>query len=149
MLIELNNENVEIDDNIVDEIIILNNKGYTTFACCGGHVDRECYLIDVVFKEPYGLKLEPPNGFKWYKNVGLEFYIHKNKSKCLLKYENAMIEFKKWVKDLPNNDGDDILPFNRIKTDSDYIFSVAEQHGKVILHKDGKPVFTITKYDEK
>lgn len=149
MLIELSNENVEIDDNIVDEIIMLNNKGYTTTACCGGHVERQAYLISVVFKEPYGLKLEPPIGFKWHKNRGVEFYIHKNKSKCLLKYENAMAEFRKWVVDLPNNDGDNILPFNRIKTDSDYIFSVVEQHGEVILHKDDKPVFKIMKYDEK
>ena len=147
MIIELNNENVEIDDNIVDEIIMLNNKGYTTTACCGGHVDRQAYLIAVVFKEPYGLKLEQPIGFKWHKNIVVEFYIHHNRSKSLFKYENAMIEFRKWVKELPCNDGDNILPLNKIKTDSDYIFSVVEQHGEVILHKDGKPVYTITKYD--
>lgn len=44
MLIELNKEKVEIDDNIVDEIIMLNNKVYTTTTCCGGHVDRQTYF---------------------------------------------------------------------------------------------------------
>lgn len=91
-----------IDDNIAEEIVILNDKGYITTACCGGHLDKDIHLITVVFDKNYNL--EPPKGFRWVKKgLVLLFYITPNGYKPTEKYNKEMIIFKQWVKDLPKN----------------------------------------------
>lgn len=96
------NELVFIDDTIAEEIVMLNDKGYTTMACCGGHLEENIHLITVVFDKNYNL--EPPKGFKWVKKgLVLMFYIHFNRYKPTEKYNKALINFQQWVKDLPKN----------------------------------------------
>lgn len=60
-----------------------------------------------------------------------------------------MIEFKKWVREIPNNNGDNIIPFNIIKTEPKYILDATNSHDEVILSINDKPAYVIMSYDEK
>ncbi len=42
---------------------------------------------------------------------------------------------------------DSLIPFEMMSSDQDYIFSVVEKNGQVILLKDNKPAYIILKYD--
>ena len=43
---------------------------------------------------------------------------------------------------------DSLIPFDSLKTNIDYVFSVVDKNGKVVLLKDNKPVYIVLKYDE-
>lgn len=102
MKLKLKNVNgiVFIDDTIAEEVAMLNDKGYKTMACCGGHLDQDIHLITIVFDKNYNL--EAPKGFRWTKKgLVLIFYKTPNSYKPTDKYKKEMIIFKQWVKDLP------------------------------------------------
>lgn len=56
----------EIDNNIVDNIILLNNKGYKTVACCEGHKESKIFDLYIMFMNE--LNVEVPEPFKLSKN---------------------------------------------------------------------------------
>ncbi len=43
---------------------------------------------------------------------------------------------------------DSLIPFDKIKTDADNVFSIVEKNGKVVLLKDNQPLYIILKYEE-
>lgn len=42
---------------------------------------------------------------------------------------------------------DSLIPFEKIKNDSDSVFELVEKNGKVVLLKDNQPAYIVTKYD--
>lgn len=93
---------VEIDNNIAEDVVLLNEKGYNTVSSCGGHIDKGIYLINIVFDKDY--QIQPPKYFKMNvkkRFTGLEFYLNASKPKKEEKYNLALQEFKRWVRDLP------------------------------------------------
>lgn len=43
---------------------------------------------------------------------------------------------------------DSLISFNTLRTDLDYVFSVVEKNGKVVLLKDNQPAYILMKYDK-
>lgn len=91
---------VEIDDDILIHIKTLNDKGYTTLACCSGHIDSphfQCYILFGVDFDKSNL----PNNYV-YKNRfnSIEYYIPKKE------WESKSYEEKK---DIMINAWDDLL----------------------------------------
>lgn len=97
--VKVNGELIDIDDNIADDIVMLNEKGYTTIACCGGHSDREVYMMSIVFDKIYAFEL--PKGFKLDKHRNIWFNYPQSTKKREDKYNRQVEIFKQWVKDLP------------------------------------------------
>lgn len=42
---------------------------------------------------------------------------------------------------------DSLIPFDRLRTDLDSVFSVVERNGRIVLLQDNRPVYIILKYD--
>lgn len=42
---------------------------------------------------------------------------------------------------------DSLIPFDTLRTDLEFVFSVVEKNGKVVLLKDNKPAYILLKYD--
>jgi len=42
---------------------------------------------------------------------------------------------------------DSLIPFERMKTEAEKVFSIVEKNGKVVLLKDNQPAYVILKYD--
>ena len=42
---------------------------------------------------------------------------------------------------------DSLIPFDTLRTDLEFVFSVVEKNGKVVLLKDNKPAYILMKYD--
>lgn len=68
-----------IDPNIREIIIELNNKGYETMFCCGGHTNEIYTEIYVVIKRNENIdrvinNIEPPDGFYINLENGEEIY---------------------------------------------------------------------------
>ncbi len=40
-----------------------------------------------------------------------------------------------------------LIPFDIVRADADYVFSVVEKNGKAVLLKDNKPFYIIVKYE--
>jgi antitoxin Phd len=40
-----------------------------------------------------------------------------------------------------------LIPFDILRADADYVFSIVEKNGKAVLLKDNKPFYIIIKYD--
>lgn len=76
----ITNEILEkIDENIREIIIELNNKGYKTVFCCGGHNDELYTEIYIVIKRNEHVdnvinNIEPPDGFYIKIEDGQEVY---------------------------------------------------------------------------
>ncbi|HOF27401.1 MAG TPA: hypothetical protein PK761_01540 [Clostridia bacterium] len=43
---------------------------------------------------------------------------------------------------------DSLIPFEMLNTDQEYIFSIVEKNGEVLLLKDNKPAYLILKYNQ-
>ena len=43
---------------------------------------------------------------------------------------------------------DSLIPFDSLKTNIEHVFSVVDKNGKVVLLKDNKPAYIVSKYDE-
>ncbi|MBS3938665.1 MAG: hypothetical protein KGZ50_08870 [Peptococcaceae bacterium] len=43
---------------------------------------------------------------------------------------------------------DSLIPFDKIKSDTDSVFNIVEKNGKVVLLKENQPVYIILKYNE-
>jgi hypothetical protein len=96
-LINLNGRTVEIDGSIAEEIITLNEKGYITTFCCGGHVSDEEEGIYVAFIRNYNFQILPNGFYEQKNNVGHMKKTNKND----IDYEVALANFKAWVSILP------------------------------------------------
>lgn len=62
-----------IDDEMVETIIILNDKGYVTCACCSGHPENEDYGMYIAFGKggfPPREFLDKYQNLKYYHSVG-------------------------------------------------------------------------------
>jgi hypothetical protein len=42
---------------------------------------------------------------------------------------------------------DSLIPFDTLRTDIEYVFSVVEKNGNVVLLKDNRPAYIVLKYD--
>lgn len=91
----------EIDDLILDDIIKLNKKGYTTLYCCQGHKEKGFFDMYVMFKYPLVKQIKPPKDFR-IESYGklIRRIILKGISDN--KIDKARRAFSKWVDDLPN-----------------------------------------------
>ena len=58
---------VEIDENLLESIILLNKKGYTTDYCCSGHIFDACSAYISFFSQIILPSL--PNGFDYDWNI--------------------------------------------------------------------------------
>lgn len=96
-VVEANGDEIEIDSNILNEIIMLNEKGYETKYSCGGHTEVDQYGMYVSFKINHNFKTLP-NG--WSENKNTINYKEK-KRKVDIDYQVALDNFKEWVKQLP------------------------------------------------
>lgn len=90
-----------IDDDIVDDIILLNKKGYKTLYCCQGHKEKGFFDMYVMFKAPLNKHIKPPKDFR------IEEYGKLIRRLILTgitdkKINKTRLAFKKWVHDLPN-----------------------------------------------
>lgn len=103
------NHLVEIDDLILDDIIMLNKKGYKTRYCCEGH-NTDCMIFDlyVLFDENNIVK-NIPQGFKTSRKRNDIHYTKSNikssKSTKVItpqEIEYARTAFHEWVLNLPN-----------------------------------------------
>ena len=90
---------IEIDDDILEEIIILNKKGYKTVQCCSGHEESELFSFYIWFSNNAPI-YNVPKIFKIDRNKKIIRYI---KQKDKLKHgEIEMVRktLKKWVLEL-------------------------------------------------
>ena len=69
---------VEIDDRLVDIILMLNKKGYSTRFCCQGHVNDFMLQLHIMFWKDHKFKVIP-DGFKFITNDSV------NELLCLIK----------------------------------------------------------------
>lgn len=100
---------VEIDENIIEPIRMLNNKGYRTKFSCAGHVfsKESAYVAfdQYLYPENY---LDLPKGWKADKFVGWGNYIIRyeikgdlNSKERFLDQFNAMKNLMDWAESLP------------------------------------------------
>lgn len=93
-----------IDRNIQEHIRILNEKGYSTMACCEGH-KNVCVNTYISFPDDYFQETGIPEGFKFDKNHRTISYTYSSKLS-----EEKMNELKaeklkillEWIKGLPS-----------------------------------------------
>ena len=83
--------------NILEEVIILNNKGYKTLYSCGGHTNEDEYGMYISFAKNHHFNILP-NG--WFEHQNTINYKVK-KRKYDISYDVALQNFKIWVKQLP------------------------------------------------
>ncbi len=98
-IVKIDGYDVEIDSNIANDIAILNEKGYRTIACCGGHIDQDIYMMSIVFDRMYDFEL--PKGFKQTRHRNIWFNYPLSTKKREEKYNRQCEIFTQWVKDLP------------------------------------------------
>lgn len=53
---------LDIDEEILPQIILLNNKGYSTQYCCQGHINNSVVRLYILFEQEYTFK-SLPKGF--------------------------------------------------------------------------------------
>lgn len=89
-----------IDDNIIDDIIILNKKGYKTVACCEGHKKRPVFDFYIMFMNT--LDVDTPKSFKISKNKKIIRYTKDSKKVADGQVTELRKIFHEWVQNLPN-----------------------------------------------
>lgn len=109
----------DIDTKILDTILELNRKGYTTMFCCSGHPSRPTSYTHIVMKGkiivesvPEDFSIEEFNRGTVYRAPMLEKRLKKRKIQTLTDEEIEKLEFfvncdlenlRKWVRQLPEN----------------------------------------------
>jgi len=104
---------------ILDTILELNRKGYTTMFCCSGHPSRPTSYTHIVMKGkiivesvPEDFSIEEFNRGTVYRAPMLEKRLKKRKIQTLTDEEIEKLEFfvncdlenlRKWVRQLPEN----------------------------------------------
>lgn len=89
-----------IDDNIIDDIIILNKKGYKTVACCEGHKESPVFDFYIMFMSI--LECEIPKSFKISKNKKIIRYTKDSVKVTDEKVTELRKDFHEWVQNLPS-----------------------------------------------
>lgn len=111
----------DIDDDIVDVIIQLNNKGYNTNACCSGHPESKDYGMYIAFCRncfPPIEFLKKYKNLKYYHSVGTIYAnipskeSYQNKEKILYK---AREEIRQLAKELPGREKRYKIDFGGLK----------------------------------
>lgn len=92
---------VEIDDNIFDDIIMLNKKGYKTIYCCEGHRENTLFDMYIMFGEDMS-KYNIPLPLKLDRNKHIVRFKKWSDKATDLEIENARRTLKKWVTELPD-----------------------------------------------
>ena len=97
---------IMIDKNIQDVVRILNQKGYTTIACCESHYDNNTNLY-VAFNMRYN-NISLPEGFVYAKGKTIISYSFKKEERKTREcFENIKAEKLKilleWAQLLPEN----------------------------------------------
>ena len=99
---------VEIDDDILEHIRLLNEKGYYTEYCCSGHLDDIWFRPYITFKDFYDFETQP-KFFEYNKRLNGLYYIVKWENKTDSEWRNQIAtesrkELLDWIKQLPNRE---------------------------------------------
>jgi hypothetical protein len=118
MFINLNDEPVQIDDEIAEEIITLNKKGYKTFTCCAGHNTPDSFYGYIFFENRLPRKYGEPDG--WGRDCDIldddDEQKYWKQSKRTIRYfmwhsvgkekqdhiDHCLKSLKEWVNNLPD-----------------------------------------------
>ena len=97
---------VQIDKLIVPFIRVLNKKGYTTTACCSGHIEEDhCCSIYVAFKDEHDFGSNLPDGAVYSKAARTVSYhgLDKMNTEERTNFQKDCIaRFMEWADALPN-----------------------------------------------
>lgn len=91
---------VDIDDEIFDEIITLNTKGYKTVFCCAGHKTNKLFDMYIMFGEDM-TKYNVPLPLKLDRNKRIVRFKKWSDKLKDSEIEIARTTLKKWVAELP------------------------------------------------
>ena len=97
---------VEIDDEIVEHIRILNEKGYETTNCCAGHIENIWFTPYITFKNKYNFDTMPEL-FTYNKRLKGLYYTNKwedikDRKQRQVIATNARNVLLDWIRDLPS-----------------------------------------------
>ena len=95
---------LDIDEEILPQIILLNNKGYSTQYCCQGHMDSSVTRLYILFENIYYFD-DLPNGFVEEDTTGSRTCISfeptsKNKRIKYNELTKARIDLYNWINQL-------------------------------------------------
>lgn len=97
---------VQVDKTILPIIKMLNQKGYITSACCGGHPNTEhCMSIYVAFDNEHDFSIDFPQNFRYSRSARtLTAYFDQNISQdeFLAFQKDRLDELSQWAERLPS-----------------------------------------------
>lgn len=96
---------VQVDKTILPIVKLLNQKGYITASCCGGHANTShCRSIYVAFDNEHEFTLEFPKGFRYSRSARtLTAYFDQNinQDEFLAFQKKHLEELRQWAERLP------------------------------------------------
>lgn len=97
---------VQVDKSILPIIKTLNQKGYITSSCCGGHIKADyCTSIYVAFDIDHEFAIEIPQSFRYSRSARtLTAYFDQNidQDEFLVFQKNCLEELSQWAERLPS-----------------------------------------------
>lgn len=90
-----------IDGRIFDDVQMLNKKGYITYMCCEGHIDRQPYKNHVAIgaSVSFTKKYDFDWGWDWHDSKVGNFYIY-SRGKRIETPTKKLRNGDEWVKEL-------------------------------------------------